>query len=215
MTSNRNNNTRVHDDFFGDCDDHDVIHGRIDNVELSMTADTDPYGELSIRDNIATERQYFAIGYHETYDACYKASLQNGFDDGYRNNYDTAVHLGHLLGQLAVTAATLNKSGSGLQHQENNNIEPERQVLLESHLVEVSRRIRSQLLSLTQADAVPLEIISKDDTRVDAHGIAVADNVPTPSILTQQHRLQGQKEFEAIADDLKSILSLNVISGNE
>ena len=199
----KKSNVLLQDDFFGDCDDHDAIHTSMNHVDRQID---DQYGELSIRESVATERQYFAIGYHETFDECYDASLQNGFDESYRNNYDTALRLGHLLGQLAITAATSQNSELAPQMRENNGVTFTQQTVTENKLIEVSRKVRSQLLSITQAEASPDTKSSKDDRLQDAYSGIAVDIAQMSTKLVQQ---QQQKDIEDLIDDVQNIMSVN------
>jgi hypothetical protein len=196
----------IQDDFFGDCDDYDADHRRMDDDAHQII---DEYGELTKRETVAIERQYFAIGYHETYDECYEASLQSGFDDGYRHNYDTALRLGHLLGQFAVTVATANKSDSELQYQANRGTKSARQTLTEGKLIEVSQRVRSQLLSISHAAAPRGKKYSNDERLQNSYDGITEDVVLTSTNLVQQ-RLQEQRDLEHLAEDIKNLVSINV-----
>ena len=202
-TDDMANKSNVQDDFFGDCDDHGAVNGSLDDTAHQSV---DQYGELSIRDSVATERQYFVIGYHETYDECYEASLQNGFDDGYRNNYNAALHLGNLLGQYTISVATQKK----LQlHPYCDSPSTE------SRLPEISNRVRNHLVSMTQNDTSRVEKTSSDERLDNSYGGITTGSVQTSTTLAQQLRLQEQKVLDDLTEELKNIVNVYASSVKE
>ena len=200
----------IEDDFFGDCDDHDAFNGSLDEVMHARSLDQ--YGELSIRESVATERQYFAIGYHETYDECYEASLQKGFDDGYRNNYDVAFRLGHSLGKFAIGVETFKKSSLKSPHPTNDVTKKsiqESATPTENMLTEVSLRVRSLVLSITQASTSLEKNDSKGERLPFAYDRVRAEPARETSMkVLQQERLHEQKDLEDLAVDIENIMSV-------
>ncbi len=190
--------SNIEDDFFGDCDDNDALIGRLDDV---ATPSADQYGELSTRESAATERQHYAIGYHETYDDSYEASLQNGFDDGYCSNYDTALHLGKMLGHFAIHVESSKK------FRENDGSCSPRQAATENKLTEISHRIRNLLLSITQTETSRDKEKSKGDHLQDAYHGVMAEVVESSTKVSQEERLKERKDLEDLADDVKNIIT--------
>lgn len=195
--------SNVEDDFFGDCDDYDALQSSLDDAAHQ---NVDEHGELSVRESAAIERQYFAIGYHETYEECYEASLQNGFDDGYRENYDMALRLGQLLGNFAIRVESSKKSRLEL----NRTIDTSRSPLLtapEKKLTDVSHRVRSLLLSMTQNNASRDKNNSMDDGLKNAYDGAVIDIEQPSTQAVKQQRLQQLKDIEVFTENMRSIVN--------
>ena len=192
LASMRNN---IEDDFFGDCDDNDALIERFNDAAIPGA---DQYGELSNRERAATERQHFAIGYHETYDDSYEASLQNGFDDGYCSNYDTALHLGQILGQFAIRVESSKK------FRENDGSYGPRHATTENKLTEISHRIRNLLLSITQSENSQSTKKSKGDGFQKEYDGVMAEVVESS---TQEQRLKDRKDLEDLTEDVKNIIT--------
>jgi hypothetical protein len=149
----------VDDEFFG-SDERDNCNEMVNESIAVLDASS---GELATRETAAIERQYFAIGYHETFDDSHDASLQHGFNDGYRENYDTAVYLGRLLGHYAtsnaIAANKCVKNSEQEKQQQPLNIDFDGHItssttslqrIIESRLEVASRRIRTVLSILSK-----------------------------------------------------------------
>jgi hypothetical protein len=197
------NMSNVVDDFYGDSDDYDALNSSPYNVAHQTI---DEHGELSLRESAAIERQYFAIGYHETYDECHEASLQNGFDDGYRENYDNALHIGQLLGKFAIRVEGSKKSWLEL----NRTVDISSSVLQttpETMLTDISHRVRSVLLSITQNEASREKSNTKDDYLQTAYDGVNVDIQQTSTQAAKQQRLRQLKDLEALAEDITTIVN--------
>ena len=188
----------IEDDFFGDCDDNDALIERFNDAAIPGA---DQYGELSNRESAATERQHFAIGYHETYDDSYEASLQNGFDDGYCSNYDTALHLGQILGQFAIRVESSKK------FRENDGSYGPRHATTENKLTEISHRIRNLLLSITQSENSQSTKKSKGDGFQKEYDGVMAEVVESSTKASQEQRLKDRKDLEDLTEDVKNIIT--------
>ena len=123
--------------------DHHKDHGALDKHE------TNAQGEM-----------YRNIGYHEAYDEYKEVRLQEGFEAGYRANFDDAKKLGDLLGKWVVMNAFKEDiaDGSGVVEagSELNNGE---------NVIEITRAYLEKMQSNEESTR---ELETKDD---DIHDV--------------------------------------------
>lgn len=83
------------DEFFGDLHDTAVIITEERNTSLDC---------LQVAESTAIERQFRNLGFHEAFEEYKDSLLQEGFEAGYRETFEAAVRLGHLLGKVTAKA---------------------------------------------------------------------------------------------------------------
>jgi hypothetical protein len=83
---------QLDDEFFGDLHDQDC-------KSLAQINDT---GDLEKAESSAVERQFHTLGFHEAYEETKDSLLQQGFEDGYRKNFEAAMRIGQLLGEFTA-----------------------------------------------------------------------------------------------------------------
>jgi hypothetical protein len=197
MRTNATKVNNIEDDFFGNNDNDHENSGDVKKIVNS--ANDDQFGELCIRDDAAAERQHFVMGYHETYDESHEAELQHGFDDGYRDSYDTALIIGQLLGQHATK---VNIETNSLPNN-NASSEPSED---QKSLAIVVQRIRERLLSITQTtdanDNSDIDGIAKDDYYVSTE--AALANI---RFQQQSHQQQQKQQLEDLKQEVAIMLS--------
>ena len=59
---------------------------------------------LAVAELSATAERFRTLGYHETYERTKDIRLQEGFEAGFRENFDVAMRVGELLGRAAMQA---------------------------------------------------------------------------------------------------------------
>jgi hypothetical protein len=88
------------DDFFGTAEESDPRRCE-DGYEL--------HSGLAVAESAATAQRFRTIGYHEAYEESKDIKLQEGFEAGYNSNFDVAMRIGELLGDVTMQAR-LNES---------------------------------------------------------------------------------------------------------
>mmetsp|Transcript_11037 Transcript_11037/g.15314 ORF Transcript_11037/g.15314 Transcript_11037/m.15314 type:complete len:165 (-) Transcript_11037:38-532(-) len=99
------------DDFFGDQGD-DLDENASNNFNGFEDIKANPQqGDLSrameglaFHDTRATEETFHNMGYHEGYDEAKELRLQEGFEAGYREVFESALRVGKMLGDVSTRA---------------------------------------------------------------------------------------------------------------
>ncbi|GKY93055.1 hypothetical protein MPSEU_000273800 [Mayamaea pseudoterrestris] len=94
----------VDDEFFGHLHDQDT-----DNVVTNNIASVD----LEVAEASAVQRQFHTLGFHEAYEDAKDSLLQEGFETGYRQNFEAAVRIGQLLGEFTAASRLKHSSSVG------------------------------------------------------------------------------------------------------
>ena len=82
---------QLDDEFFGDLHDHDASSTTVTTGNSIV--------DLETAEAAAVERHFHTLGFHEAYESAKDALLQEGFEDGYQQNFEAAERIGRLLGE--------------------------------------------------------------------------------------------------------------------
>lgn len=98
--------TEEEDEFFGNQDEEikDCVQPDVNATSSGVSSDVFTDG-LARHEARAVENRYRNIGYHESYDTYKETRLQEGFEVGYKQMFDSAMRIGQMLGEVATPVA--------------------------------------------------------------------------------------------------------------
>lgn len=111
------------DEFFGDLSEESE---KLVNPKEERERDS-----LLAAESAAAQERFRIIGYHEAYDKTKDEKLQEGFEAGYRESFDTAYRIGEMLGSATATTAHRNPKST-----------------LDSSCIETARLVREALMNV-------------------------------------------------------------------
>lgn len=104
---------------------------------------------LAAAESTASANRHRLLGYHESYDQSKEVRLQEGFEDGFRKSFDTAVRIGSLLGRHSIQS-----------HGEEKGEQT-------GQLLHAARLARSRLIDITSTpNSDKLQKLEKDLTEI-------------------------------------------------
>jgi hypothetical protein len=181
-----------------------------DTGEENNSINGDAFGELAIRETAAMERHHWTLGYHETYTESEEASLQEGFEEGYRDTYDVATCLGEMLGQHAASIGldfTFPETRRSRGSEERSSIEPSDAERIKRLNLAISHVKEVLVCNTTETSGVKTSRNNKND-----HGPNGEDAIDSKEIdmkVMQQRRPQKCQKLQELKREIEAVFLSN------
>jgi hypothetical protein len=160
------------DDFFGDLltDDEETAVDQDQATSESASPTDDQHDDteakalssdgLASAEAAALATQFRTMGFHQAFDEYQDAMLQEGFEAGYRENFETAKRIGHLLGSVTAKSRLPTQPSSPTQALEDSVIS---KLIRDAITTETDEQLTTkESVSLSELEQAVLQVIRKN-----------------------------------------------------